>query len=914
MRSGARKVMVLIAAAALAMAAVVPAPSAGAQPGNQAADIQHLVAAMSPEERVGQLFLVSFNGTDTSTESHIHDLIANRSVGGVVLSAENDNFTAAPDTAANAQALIESLQTTAWQGAQAPGEPTPDQPPPRAFVPLWIGLSQEGNGYPTDQILSGMTSLPSEMAIGATWNPTLANQVGLVMGRELSALGVNMFFGPSLDVVETPNPTATGDLGPRAFGGDPYWVGEMGRAYVAGLHTGSGGRMAVIAKHFPGRGGADRSPEEEVATVRKSLEELEQIELAPFADVTGNAPADEARADGLLVSHIRYQGFQGNIRARTRPVSFDPQALTQILALPEFSEWRTQGGLMVSDNLGTRAVREFYGQPFVARNTARDAFLAGNDLLYLGQIVSSDAEDSYAAVLQILSFFAQKYREDAVFAQQVDAAVTRILNVKKRIYGEFTLSNVTASKAGMPNVGRSEDLVFEIGRRAATLISPDAKDLATVLPAPPQVRQRLVFITDSQTIRQCSTCPDQPSLAVNALERAILRLYGPEGDNQTSTFRVASYSFDSLRQLLQGTSPEFMDADLNRADWIVLSLADSRSGQVELIKAFLASKQDMLRDKQLILFSFGAPYLLDATDISRFTAYYALYSKQPAFVDVAARLLFKELTPTGTSPVSIPGIGYDLITAMSPDPNQIIGLAVDQQGGAGPTPAPLYSIGDTIAIRTSVIRDHNGHAVPDGTVVRFSMVLTGEGGGILQQVDSVTAQGVARASFGLDKPGLLEIKAASEPAKVSEALRMDVSSTGRAAVTVIVPVLTETEPPPPTPMPTQQLDRWVNEQGYPRFSAWLLNVLLLLGGAWLAYWAASRIVGGRGGVRWSLCVLLGGLAAYNYIVLGLPGIQKWTTAQGIYGILLFTFAGEIAGALAAALWGRRSSASKSQQG
>jgi hypothetical protein len=194
------------------------------------------------------------------------------------------------------------------------------------------------------------------------------------------------------------------------------------------------------------------------------------------------------------------------------------------------------------------------------------------------------------------------------------------------------------------------------------------------------------------------------------------------------------------------------------------------------------------------------------------------------------------------------------------------------------------------------------------------MVLTGEGGGILQQVDAVTEDGVARASFGLDKPGLLEIKAASEPAVVSEALRMDVSATGRAAVTVIVPVLTQTILVPPTPAPTQQIDPWVTEEGYPRFSAWLLNFLLLVGGAWLAYWGSSRILGGREGVRWSLCVLLGGLAAYNYLALGLPGIQRWTGAEGIYGILIFTFVGELAGALAAGLWGRRASASRSQQG
>ncbi len=98
--------------------------------------------------------------------------------------------------------------------------------------------------------------------------------------------------------------------------------------------------LLVIAKHFPGSGSADRSNEQEVATVRKSLDQLKQIELAPFFAVTGErdpAARSWAITDGLLVSHIRYQGFQGNIRATTRPVSFDAQALSSILSLPQFA-------------------------------------------------------------------------------------------------------------------------------------------------------------------------------------------------------------------------------------------------------------------------------------------------------------------------------------------------------------------------------------------------------------------------------------------------------------------------------------------------------------------------------------------------------------------------------------------------
>ena len=54
--------------------------------------------------------------------------------------------------------------------------------------------------------------------------------------------------------------------------------------------------MAVIVKHFPGLGGSDRPIEEEVATIRKSLDELQQVDLAPFFTVTLRAGLAKMKA------------------------------------------------------------------------------------------------------------------------------------------------------------------------------------------------------------------------------------------------------------------------------------------------------------------------------------------------------------------------------------------------------------------------------------------------------------------------------------------------------------------------------------------------------------------------------------------------------------------------------------------
>ena len=901
------------------LAALAPIPVTVRAQTSTPPNVAAVLNSMTPEERVGQLFLVTFNGTDGSEISQVYDLITQDHVGGVVLLAQNDNFAPAPDTVAQTYALINGIQRVEWEASVNPvADSTTGLETDSAYVPLFVGIAQEGNGHPTDQILSGLTPLPSEMAIGATWNTEFAARVGEVRGNELSALGFNLYLGPSLDVLAAPS-VSGGDLGTRVFGGDPFWVGEMGRAYVTGLHKGSEDQLFVVAKHFPGVGGSDRLPEEEVSTVRKSLEQLKQIELYPFFSVTGNALSAESTVDGLLVSHIRYQGFQGNIRATTRPISFDPQALSQILALPQFSTWYSNGGLVISDDLGTRAVREFYtigGGQFSARSAARDAFLAGNDMLYLGNIQSLDTPNSYTTTKRVIEFFVQKYREDPAFAQRVDASVMRILAAKSGLYGSFSLSNVIVPISNLTELGTAADVTFDVARNSATLISPDQQDLANVIPLPPQVNERMVFITDTQNIKQCSACVEQPTLAVDSLQQAVLQLYGPQSGNQTTDFRLTSYSLQKLQALLDNLEPEFIQEDIVRADWIIFSLRDATQGQPAVISRFLRERPELLRDKKIILFSFGAPYYFDTTTTSKFTAYFVLYSKQSQFIDVAARLLFQELTPIGASPVSIPGIGYDLISVMTPDPTQIIPLFLDLESvpvATGevftpePTPIPLFQIGDTIAIRTGPIKDHNGRPVPDGTVVQFSMMLTGEGGGILQQVDAVTTHGVARAAFALVNPGLLEIRVVSEPAVISEMLQLDVSQSGAVAVTVVVPELTQsTEPTPEAPV-VEVEDSYIPKLGYPRFSAWFVTVLFIIFSVWLGYGIGSRITERRSAIRWALGIALGGLSAYNLFAFGLFGSTTWLVASGISGLIAFIFVGELLGFAAGWAWSRRKS-------
>jgi len=899
-----------------------PTPSAQAEAQFQATDAKAVLDSMTPEERVGQLFLVTFQGTETHDQTQIYDLIANHHVGGVVLQAANDNFLPQPDTISSAYQLIRNLQTIESEASQSEVSVPSDK---QTYVPLFIGISQEGDGVPHDQILSGLTPLPDLMAIGATWRTDLAQQVGEVMGKELSALGFNLYLGPSLDVVEEPNPDAQIDLGTRVFGGDPFWVGRMGRAYIAGLHTGSDNRMAVIAKHFPGRGASDRSPEEEVATVRKPLEQLQQVALPAFVAVT-DSPQPAELADGLLVSHIRYQGFQENIRATTRPVSLDAAALTEIIELPDFANWRRNGGLVVSDALGSQAVRDFYsqtGENFLPRSVARDAFQAGNDLLYLGNITSDEPEaDTYTSTLEILDYFAQQYEDDRTFAQLVDAAVLRILTQKLRMYDDFTLASILAPESGLTEIRTSQDVVSEVARNAATLINPDPEELNSRLPQSPTQNDRIVFLTDVSNFKPCTTCLWEDGFTADILQKAVLRLYGSTGSGQVFASRLNPYSLDELELMLNDESQSDIESVLGSADWIVISLTGVSNGQIDLLRRFFSERASLVRNRNVILFSFTAPYYLDATDISRLTAYYALYSKQPAFVEVAARLLFErqQITLQGYSPVSIPGAGYDIIVATQPDEEQFIPVTLDQPTEEAPptteagtmtptaeptqTPIPLFRVGDTIPVRAGPIFDHNQHIVPDRTPVRFIMSTTDENGQILEFADSLTVDGVARASFAITRPGSVEIRAVSEPAVLSGAVRIQLDPNEGVPVTVIPPQVSPTVTPSPTVTLTPTPPRGpITPDGYPRVEMWLIVMVAVIGSAVLTFWAMSRLVSPRWGLRWALCVFLGGLAAYNYLALGFPGAANWiATSSGAFGVLMLTLAGELLGSLAAWIW------------
>jgi beta-glucosidase len=133
-------------------------------------------------------------------------------------------------------------------------------------LPFWAGLGDLGNGGyhkrpfpaarverlgipgfafsdgPRGVVIGPATCFPVSMARGATWDLELEERIGEAIGKELRAVGADLFGGVCVNVLRHP---AWGRA-QETYGEDPFHVGEFGAALVRGVQRHA---MACV-KHF----------------------------------------------------------------------------------------------------------------------------------------------------------------------------------------------------------------------------------------------------------------------------------------------------------------------------------------------------------------------------------------------------------------------------------------------------------------------------------------------------------------------------------------------------------------------------------------------------------------------------------------------------------------------------------------
>jgi beta-N-acetylhexosaminidase len=380
-----------------------------------------VLAAMTTEEKIGQMLLVAFKGPAMSPD--LQDMIVKRHIGGVILYSSWGNVEDIHQVAA----LDASIQ------AEAAGTPR--------RVGLFVGIDQEGG--PVTRLRDGVTVWPSQMAIAATGDRDQARAMARTTANELAVLGINLNFAPVADVNSNPaNPI----IGIRSFGSDPDMVSRLTAAMVEEYVR---LRMLCTPKHFPGHGDTDVDSHLGLPLSSHDRKTLNRVDFAPFQ------AAFKAGAPAVMTAHVEVPALEP---AKDLPATLSSRVLQGVLRQDLGFD-----GLIITDSLGMGALSKGVG-------TVRAAVLAakaGADVLLFGADVGHEPGEQVEAFDALVA----AVKSGEIPLVRIDQAARRILAVKER-YGLLDASAIPDRSAEIPYaVGIEENLqaALDAAKKSITL-------------------------------------------------------------------------------------------------------------------------------------------------------------------------------------------------------------------------------------------------------------------------------------------------------------------------------------------------------------------------------------------------------------------------------------------------------------
>lgn len=329
---------------------------------------------VSLSQKVGQLFMVGFEGTDITPE--LTNWMRHFAWGGVILFGRN---------------VASPVQlSTLTQGLQEMGQG-------ESGLPLLIAVDQEGGRVA--RLKAPFTTFPSAALVGRMASEEMACEIGAALGQELAAVGINMDMAPVLDVLVNAANTVIGD---RAFSDDPICVARLGIAFMRGLHATG---VLAVGKHFPGHGATLLDSHVARPVSERAVSQLEACELLPFRDALA------AGIEAIMTAHVVYPTWDAQY-----PATLSPTILTGLLR-----ERMAFQGAIVTDDLGMAGVSE--ALPW--EDVPVQALRAGADMLLLCHHRQRQ-EQAYLRVVRAV-------QDGELSEALVDQAVARIWKLKGRL-------------------------------------------------------------------------------------------------------------------------------------------------------------------------------------------------------------------------------------------------------------------------------------------------------------------------------------------------------------------------------------------------------------------------------------------------------------------------------------------------
>ena len=170
-------------------------------------------------QKLGQMLLLGFRGTEATDQSHVVQDILSQEIGGVILFDTDKPSKSSPRNIVSYQQvsrLINGLQS-------------------HSKIPLLVAVDQEGGQVSRLKPEAGFPFLPSAEAMGRLSNDSLT-VLAYNCALNLRDLGININLAPVVDLNIDPGSKAIGALG-RSFGPDTSTVIRCASIFLDAHHN-----------------------------------------------------------------------------------------------------------------------------------------------------------------------------------------------------------------------------------------------------------------------------------------------------------------------------------------------------------------------------------------------------------------------------------------------------------------------------------------------------------------------------------------------------------------------------------------------------------------------------------------------------------------------------------------------------
>lgn len=326
---------------------------------------------MTLDEKIGQMVLSGFNGTDFNSE--LDTLINDLKVGGVILFSRN---------------IEDSKQLKKLNL---------DIEEANKNIPVFISIDEEGGRV--NRLAKNIKRFESAKSIGDKGDIKYAYENGKEIGKTLKEHKINMNFAPVLDIYSNSKNTVIGD---RAFGNNEKIVETMGIATMQGLKD---EHVIPVIKHFPGHGDTEVDSHIGLPVVEKSIDQLYDFELVPFKK------AIESGADAVMVSHILMKQIDDK-----NPATLSYNLITGILRNDmKFSN------VIITDDMCMKAITNRLS----VEEASIKSIKAGSDIILIGSDIGKTKSVIEKIKLEV--------ETNEISEKRIDESVYRILKLKEKL-------------------------------------------------------------------------------------------------------------------------------------------------------------------------------------------------------------------------------------------------------------------------------------------------------------------------------------------------------------------------------------------------------------------------------------------------------------------------------------------------